>query len=557
MKYKQTKYYLDVDTQVLEEGLLDLNTIMAGLEKAATGVEKQLVRAFCNGTRELENLKRTATASKRTLLSDIQDMKTALSQAAEPIGKLFVPVLDQAVCRITEVAQSVAIVLSTLMGMDTAAKKVEKTAKAEENLKKTAVSAAGAMKRSLAGFDQIDRLNGSGGGSYKTGGTESISIPETKVEDTLSPQVQAMVDKIMRLLEPVQQISFVPLKRSLEELGRAMSGLGSVISQSLQWLWFSVLVPLGSWIIKEAAPVSVDILTEAFEALSNALQPVLLGLQSVRTCLEPMVQFVRETVVLALQSLQEQMERLARTFGEKGQQIQGAFSAVGQALAALWEKMQPVLELMRSRWTGVIDAIGSGVSNLTGMTISQLSGLISLISGTITGNWSMAWNGLKTVFQGVVNGIIGMFNGLIRGVVSGINGMIGAINQVKLTLPDWDILGNLAGKSYSMQLKTVTAPQIPYLAKGAVLPANRPFLAMVGDQTHGTNVEAPLATIQEAVALVMEDMIASNLAGQERIAGVLQELLEAVMGIRVGDEVIGRAVQRYNRKMAVVKGGYV
>ena len=100
-------------------------------------------------------------------------------------------------------------------------------------------------------------------------------------------------------------------------------------------------------------------------------------------------------------------------------------------------------------------------------------------------------------------------------------------------------------------------PQIPYLAKGAVLPANRPFLAMVGDQRHGTNIEAPLATIQEAVALVMDDMIASNTAGQEMIVGVLRELLEAVMGIRVGDEVIGRAVQRYNRKMAVVKGGYV
>ena len=557
MRYKQTRYYLDVDTQVLEEGLLDLDVIMAGLEKAAVGVEKQLVRAFCNGTRELENFKQTATRSKRTLLSDIQDMKTALAQAAEPVGKLFVPVLDQTVQKITEVAQSVAVVLNTLMGTDTATRKVKEAAKAEESLKKAAVSAAGATKRSLAGFDRINRLNGSGGGSYSSGSSGNTSVLPTEVEDTLSPQVQAMVDKIMKLLEPVQQISFVPLKRSLEELGQAISGLGSVISQSLEWLWFSVIVPLGSWIIKEAAPVSVDVLTAAFEALSNALQPALLGIQSVRAYLEPMVQFVRETVVLVLQSLQEQIERLARSFEEKGQQVQSAFTAVGQALSVLWEKMQPIMELMRSRWISVMDAIGSGVSNLTSMTVSQLSGLICLISGTISGNWSMAWNGLKTIFQGVVNGMIGMFNGLISGIVMGINAVIRAVNQVKLTLPDWDVLGDLAGKSYSMKLQTVTAPQIPYLAKGAVLPANKPFLAMVGDQRHGTNVEAPLATIQEAVALVMEDMIASNTAGQEMIAGVLKELLEAVMGIRVGDEVIGRAVQRYNRKMAVVKGGYV
>lgn len=40
--------------------------------------------------------------------------------------------------------------------------------------------------------------------------------------------------------------------------------------------------------------------------------------------------------------------------------------------------------------------------------------------------------------------------------------------------------------------------EIPKLATGAVLPANREFLALVGDQKHGTNVEAPLDTIRQA-----------------------------------------------------------
>ena len=46
-------------------------------------------------------------------------------------------------------------------------------------------------------------------------------------------------------------------------------------------------------------------------------------------------------------------------------------------------------------------------------------------------------------------------------------------------------------------------PLIPKLAQGAVLPPNRPFLAMVGDQRSGTNVEAPLSTIEEAVENVL------------------------------------------------------
>ena len=101
------------------------------------------------------------------------------------------------------------------------------------------------------------------------------------------------------------------------------------------------------------------------------------------------------------------------------------------------------------------------------------------------------------------------------------------------------------------------APQLPYLAKGAVLPANKPFMAVVGDQKHGTNVEAPLTVIQEAVATVMDDYAASNMAGHQATVSVLRELLEAVLGIQIGDDVIASAAARYERKMAVVRGGYL
>lgn len=43
----------------------------------------------------------------------------------------------------------------------------------------------------------------------------------------------------------------------------------------------------------------------------------------------------------------------------------------------------------------------------------------------------------------------------------------------------------------------------PYLASGAVIPPNAPFMAVLGDQRHGTNIEAPLDTIKQAVREVM------------------------------------------------------
>lgn len=43
----------------------------------------------------------------------------------------------------------------------------------------------------------------------------------------------------------------------------------------------------------------------------------------------------------------------------------------------------------------------------------------------------------------------------------------------------------------------IPVPEIPQLATGAVLPANNPFLAVVGDQTRGTNIEAPADLIKQ------------------------------------------------------------
>ena len=164
-------------------------------------------------------------------------------------------------------------------------------------------------------------------------------------------------------------------------------------------------------------------------------------------------------------------------------------------------------------------------------------------------------NGIVPVIRDPVNSIIGFINSMISGICDGINTVIRALNRISFDIPNWDIFGSLAGKKFGFDFSSITAPQIPYLAQGAVLPANKPFLAMVGDQKHGTNVEAPLSTIQEAVALVMQDHTAAILAGFEASVGVQKEILEAVLGIQIGDDVIGNAAARYSRKLATMRGG--
>ena len=245
--------------------------------------------------------------------------------------------------------------------------------------------------------------------------------------------------------------------------------------------------------------------------------------------------------------------------------------SVSENILALWNGfIKPVVDyvvaylapIVTNVINGIWDAICivfAWISDVINGLLKYLDGFIQFIVGVFTLDWERAWGGIKKMFEGVwtsfegtvkgvVNAIIWVINQLIAAIYSGIAGIVNGLGSVVKTV------GNMLGQNWGFSIPT-RAPRIPYLAQGAVLPPNKPFMAVVGDQRHGTNVEAPLATIQEAVALVMQDQTQAILAGFEASVGVQREILEAVLGIQIGDDVIGNAVSRYNHKQAVIRGG--
>lgn len=114
--------------------------------------------------------------------------------------------------------------------------------------------------------------------------------------------------------------------------------------------------------------------------------------------------------------------------------------------------------------------------------------------------------------------------------------------------------GNTSVSPFSLRMANMET-SIPYLASGAVIPPNAPFMAVLGDQRHGTNVEAPLSTIQEAVRAELSDLVPAVLSGFEALIAEQQATRQAIESIEVGDTTIGEAVGRYNRKISTIKGG--
>jgi len=117
------------------------------------------------------------------------------------------------------------------------------------------------------------------------------------------------------------------------------------------------------------------------------------------------------------------------------------------------------------------------------------------VAPVFTSQW---WNDLgRTIMNGLISGVESGINWVLGGVGDMVNGMTGILNKipgVNIGRVNW---GNV---------------HIPRLAQGAVIPPNREFMAVLGDQHHGTNVEAPLETIQQAVAITMQPLMDAMLA---------------------------------------------
>ena len=140
----------------------------------------------------------------------------------------------------------------------------------------------------------------------------------------------------------------------------------------------------------------------------------------------------------------------------------------------------------------------------------------SYIAPVFTAAW---WLNLgKTIMNGLISGIERGINWVLGGVSDMVNGITGILNKipgVNIGRVNW---GNV---------------HIPRLAKGAVIPANREFLAVLGDQKSGKNVEAPESLIRS----IIRDEISRSNSGNGQTEAQLD----------LDGQVLGRIVYKLNK----------
>lgn len=351
------------------------------------------------------------------------------------------------------------------------------------------------------------------------------------------------------------ELDFYPLLSSIANLIEKLSPLWDALGKIIYHIWTEYVLPFLSWVIETGLPKIIDFIGLVISALSKVAEflanhPALLDtilalvigifaaikLAPIITAITTIISIVGNLITL-LGGIGPLISMIVKV-------IAGMVSPIGIAIALVvsaiviwiknWESIKEAvivtIEIIKE-WLNNFHAWMSGdfLSNLEdnlgfigdivgGLlvtldefieSIKQIfSGIIDFISGIFAGDWNKAWEGIKTAFIGVwetmatlikgpVNIIIGVVNGLIYIVEKAINGIVTNLNKLKISVPSW--VPQYGGQSFGFNISQVSIPRVPYLAQGAVIPPNKQFLAMLGDQTNGTNLEAPESLIRQIV----------------------------------------------------------
>ena len=201
----------------------------------------------------------------------------------------------------------------------------------------------------------------------------------------------------------------------------------------------------------------------------------------------------------------------------------------GNALKALRDDVKQKWETIKSKfssfstwlsgvfntdWTeqfgifgGVLNGFFKSAKDVIKDVKEIFKGLNTFVSGVFSGDWSQAWEGIKTIFSNVFSGLADIAKTPINAIIGGFNSVLGVVNglisklnnlKFRITVPNW--IPGIGGSWWGFNGFSIpTIGTIPMLASGAVIPPRSEFLAVLGDQKNGRNLEAPEGVIREII----------------------------------------------------------
>lgn len=144
------------------------------------------------------------------------------------------------------------------------------------------------------------------------------------------------------------------------------------------------------------------------------------------------------------------------------------WDAVKAKAAELWASFASKFPALAS----IAETAFSAVSGVVQTAKATFGELVDFVKNVFTGQWSAAWENVKTIFSTAFTSLSAVAKAPINGVIALVNGAISAMNGISVQIPEW--VPGVGGQTFGVNL-----PQIPQLADGGI--AISSTLANIGE----------------------------------------------------------------------------
>ncbi len=377
---------------------------------------------------------------------NFNNLKIAVGNALLPIAWAVLPSINAIIAALTRLANVFAQVTTAIFGkqakqQEQVAKTGIDAAKAQESLGDATKKAGKEAKAALAGFDELNVLtkdtadsatdaadgldNDLGLGDITTGGEIGTGV-------TVSPAVQSAIDLLTKMLEPLKSINFDNLNNAFDRLKKAVEPITKAIFAGLEWAYINLFVPLAKWVIEDALPVFLDVLSGALDVLNSvieAIKPLALWLWD--EFLKPIAEWTGGIIVSILENVAGALKKISDWISNNQELVRGMTITVGLFFAA-WKLTELFAFIQMSG--GIITAFKNITTAIKAGTIAKIADkfetialtamyakdfIASIVKSTIEiGKNTAAWlasNIAKVagvIAQTAMNIAVGVWNGL-------------------------------------------------------------------------------------------------------------------------------------------------
>lgn len=499
--------------------------IQEGLDKASQGMEAFTKRVKMLAKRALVfTIIARALAALRDWLADvvavngeardaIAQLKGALLTLAQPLVQIIIPAFTALVKVLATVVSFIANIVSALFG--TTAKESANAAKSlndQKNAYKGVGGAAKSASKQLASFDEINKLSGESGGAASAILPDFSQIGKLDFLDKITDRLKKIGQDIANIFRDVK--AFIGSVFS-GDWGAALDSIIDFVNHARELL---------AALLDAVSDIFGDIIDTIIEKCGLAGTPVGEMMTGIKGIVQGGLGLISGILTGDLEKMKQsviQMLTGVKTF------VFGIMDWFKMGLTSLLDWLD---EKTNGRFHEIIELAKTYVNDVIEGAKQIFGGLIDFLTGAFTGDWEKAWDGVKNIFRGVFNTIVGIAEAAVNLVIKGINWLIKQLNKISFTAPDW--VPVIGGKKVGVNIPAITEAHIPRLARGAVIPPNREFMAVLGDQKSGTNIETPLATMVQAFKQALAE---SGYGGNNEAVLVLDK------------EVLGRVVYRLNK----------